>query len=816
MTNPCRKRRGQNSRVLPVLVAVSMYPGVLATAQESAPASEPAVVDLPEVSVEQPSDSAPRKKKRAGNLTVELKTPPGTVLAEGIGEGPAASGDSAGGGQGAGGGPGTGDGTLIISGNPPSFEVQEYRFLRRPGAETVVSVTAQDPGPRGNIREVLNETPGVFIPPRTAGSEGLISIRGSDISAAGPRTGRGVRVYVDNVSFGRTDAGLTNAFFDPLIADYIEVYRGASSLRFGALATGGAINIVSKTGLTSPGTTIGVTGGSQGFLQSYVETGGQKDAFDWFAQISKFDYEGFQEHTEEDNLRFNTNVGWRPTKEFETRTYVSLGDTNIDLAQPIPLNRLEELRKEAGLLNLRADTDRNFDYLRLSNKSLLRTEDTAYELGFYYLQTTLDHLPTPFAGIVDHTWRDWGASLRVEHTTELAGLPTEIVGGVRVNYTDGDFLRFQWKDGGKSKGTKFLDWDFESWLIEGYGEAAVEIFPKFRLFTGLQWAYTTRDLEDRYTGGAVPAVGFNPFNPLTPQPGRSAGLQEYSRDFDTLNPKVGVNWEHSKGHFLFGNIAKSFEPPTSGDLGDILAVESTDQRGPGGVLLPRIDLPDLEAQDAWTQEIGIRGAFDRFQYDITLYSMNIDNEILTRCLATPCTQVVAFNATKTIHNGMEMGMRAIPVKGILTGEDHIYASGVWNINDFRFDDDPVFGSNRMPVIPRHQVYAELGYRHPSGFFMLGNLIYLSERNTTFDGSGGEAFVVPDVTLYGAKVGFEMPDESWSVFVEGRNLADEIYAADFAANASVPRAPRPPFAAAASPDVRPGDGRAFFAGMTLTF
>jgi iron complex outermembrane receptor protein len=100
--------------------------------------------------------------------------------------------------------------------------------------------------------------------------------------------------------------------------------------------------------------------------------------------------------------------------------------------------------------------------------------------------------------------------------------------------------------------------------------------------------------------------------------------------------------------------------------------------------------------------------------------------------------------------------------------------------------------------------------------MLGNLIHLSERNTTFDGSGGEAFVVPDVTLYGAKVGFEMPDESWSVFVEGRNLADEIYAADFAANASVPRAPRPPFAPTASPDVRPGDGRAFFAGMTMTF
>ncbi len=790
-----------------VAITASLHPMGFASAQEAPPAGEPAVVELPEVSVEQPSASAaPRKKKRAGNLKVELKTPPGTVLAEGISEAPAASGDATGSGQGAGSGAATGQGAASTSGNPPSFEVQEYRFQRRPGAESVVSVTAQDPGPRGNIREVLNETPGVFIPPRTAGSEGLISMRGSDISASGPRTGRGIRVYVDNVSFGRTDAGLTNAFFDPLIAEYIEVYRGASSLRFGALATGGALNIVSKTGLTSPGTTVGVTGGSQGFLQSYIETGGQKDAFDWFAQVSKFDYEGFQDHTDEDNLRFNGNIGWRPTKDFETRTYLSLGDTNLDLARTVPLNRLEQLQKDAGALNLKADTDRNFDYLRLANKSVLRTEDTSYELGIYHLHTTLDHLPTPFAGIVDHTWRDWGASLRVEHKTEIAGLPTEIVAGVRINYTDGDFLRFQWTNGGKSKGTKILDWDFESWLLEGYGEAAVEIFPKFRLFTGLQWAYTTRDLNDRYTGGAVAAVN-NPGLPNGPQPGRSVGLQEYGETFDTLNPKVGVNWEHNKGHFLFGSIAKSFEAPTSGDLGDILAFESR----PGSP-----NLPDLKAQDAWTREIGIRGAFDRFQYDITLYNMTIDNELLTRCVAAVCTEVVAFNASKTIHNGIEIGMKAIPVKGMLTSDDHIYASGVWNINDFRFDKDPVFGSGQLPVIPRHQVYAELGYRHPSGFFMLGNLIHLSERNTTFDSSGGEAFVVPDVTLYGAKVGFEMPDESWSVFLEGRNLADEIYAADFAANASVPRGAFPPFAAATSPEVRPGDGRAFYAGMAVKF
>jgi iron complex outermembrane receptor protein len=206
--------------------------------------------------------------------------------------------------------------------------------------------------------------------------------------------------------------------------------------------------------------------------------------------------------------------------------------------------------------------------------------------------------------------------------------------------------------------------------------------------------------------------------------------------------------------------------------------------------------------------------------------MQLRNEILTRCapeISAGCTSsnTVAFNADRTIHNGIELGVQTLPFVNVFRDGDSIFANAVWNYTDFRFDNDPIFGNNRMPVIPAHQLYGELGYRHPSGFYTSVNVRYLSDRRTTFDGSGGDAFIVPDYALLGAKIGWQAPDKSWSVFVEGRNLTDVAYATDFAPSPGVPvtQNPGPPpfsFTPARSPLVKPGEGRAVYAGMSIRF
>lgn len=694
--------------------------------------------------------------------------------------------------------------------NPPPFEMQQQRFERRSGAETVVSVTKREPGKLTDLGDVFKQTPGVFI--SDGGS--FISMRGSDIANDGSRNGRGIRANLDGFPLGRTESGLTTALIDPLATDYVEVYRGGNSLRYGAIATGGALNFVSKTGWTAPGTRLSIFGGSLNTLQAQVENGGVNGPFDWYLQGNYFKTDGYQIHTGAENIRFSGNVGWNITPNIESRTFFAVGRTRADMGDSVPLDQLEAQRRGAAGWATRYNARLDFDYQRIANRTIIRDGNTTYELGGYFLNTDFDHLPVPMAGIIDYGWRDMGMSGRVEHKTSLAGLPTELVAGIRVGYTDGDFDRFRHLNQGTTKGQQIYDWAFSSWLVESYAEGAVEILPRVRLFTGLQGVFTSRVLDDNYRGGAVAAVP--PTGPnVVPQPGRANALLQYDRDFQALNPKIGINWEYTKNHFLFANVTRSYEVPSGADFANVFSVDGGFGR-----------IRQLEAQSAWTWEAGIRGGWERFKYDVTFYHMKLRDEILTRCatkISIGCTSsnTVAFNADRTIHNGVELGVQTRPFVDVFREGDWIYANAVWNYTDFRFDNDPIFGSNRLPVIPAHQFYGELGYQHPSGFFGSVNLRYLSERYTTFDGSGGDAFIVPDYTLFGAKIGWQAPDKSWSVFVEGRNLTDVVYAADFAPSPTVPvtqNPGRPPFSytPSRSPLVKPGEGRAIYAGLSVRF
>ncbi len=693
-------------------------------------------------------------------------------------------------------------------GNVLDVEAQQQRFARRPGAETVVPIAQQEPGRLANPSDVLTAVPGVFVTERGAGSSAYISMRGSDIAVEGSRNGRGVRAYLDGFPLGRTEAGLTPQLIDLGTTDFLEVYRGGNSLRYGAIATGGALNFVSKTGLTAPGNQITVSGGSFGHIQTRAEHGGSEGAFDWYLQGSFLQDGGYREHTAEESYRFSGNIGWRPNVNMESRTFFAAGRVDTELAESIPLNELVERGRDVPPNSYLFDERLNFEYERLANRTVLRDGDTAYELGAYVLNTRLDHLPTPFAGIIDYGWLDGGISGRIEHRTNVAGLPTELVAGMRVGNTSGHFDRFQHENGGRDKARPIYDWNFSSWLAESYAEAAVEVLPRVRLFTGLQGAHTTRTLEDDYHGGAVPGRG--PTAPGGPQPGRVVGLLEYDREFQALNPKLGVNWEYTAKHFLFANVTRSFETPSGADLSNVLELQG---RNPGA------DIPLIKAQSAWTAEVGARGGWARFGYDLTFYDMRLKNEILTRCateVSPTCGTTVAFNADSTIHRGIEVGLNAKPSVDVLSTGDSIYANLIWNITDFRFDDDPRFGNARMPVIPEHQIFGEIGYQHASGFFASVNLRYLSERRATYDGSGGDAFVVPDYTLLGAKVGWHQPDKSWSVFLEGRNLTDVAYVSEFSATPTVPVLSGPVPVPAASPQVRPGDGAAVYGGFSMRF
>jgi len=120
----------------------------------------------------------------------------------------------------------------------------------------------------------------------------------------------------------------------------------------------------------------------------------------------------------------------------------------------------------------------------------------------------------------------------------------------------------------------------------------------------------------------------------------------------------------------------------------------------------------LQIQRATTWEVGTRGAHGPLSWDVTAYRGDWTNEIL-RLADAKGAALGAVNAGPTRHLGVETtGTLASPRPEPAADPQRERGVG----NRFYFENDPVFGRNRLAGAPPHIGSAELLYEHPSGFF----------------------------------------------------------------------------------------------------
>ena len=132
------------------------------------------------------------------------------------------------------------------SATAPSIDEALRRIDQTPGGVNVVDGESYRSARAATLEDLFDFTPGVFAATRFGYEEARISIRGSGIQ----RTfhGRGLRVLQDGIPINLADGSFDMQQIEPLAARYVEVYRGANALRYGASTLGGAVNFVSPSG----------------------------------------------------------------------------------------------------------------------------------------------------------------------------------------------------------------------------------------------------------------------------------------------------------------------------------------------------------------------------------------------------------------------------------------------------------------------------------------------------------------------------------------------------------------------------------------
>ncbi len=652
----------------------------------------------------------------------------------------------------------------VVGTTPPSLVVPTTEEARRlidqtPGGVELVPDTVFKDGPAFTIRDILGWVPGVITQIRR-GTDARISIRGSGLTRN--YGNRGVNLYMDGIPLNSAD-GLLDLFeIDPTAYRYVEVYKGANALRYGANSLGGAVNFVTPSGRDTPRFDGRLDAGSFGFVRGQASTGGVSGPLDYFVNFSASREDGYREHSKDRIGRFNANVGYQFSPDAETRFYVSANAWRAQLPGEVSKTMALTSPRMANPAFVQQDQQRNIDSLHVANKTTLRFGPTAVEFGIFTFQRHVDH---PIFRYLDFTTSDFGGFGRVVDERMIGGFRNRFIAGVNIDNGTIDYTE-NTNPSGATKGPLVRSELQKSQNYSAYFENSFYVVPDVALVAGGLFMQAVRNREDRFL---------------------SDGNQTISRTFSNFSPKVGVLWDVDPSAQVFANISRSAEAPTF------------DSRTFSTFSGP---LPLVNAQKATTYEVGTRGRRPDFTWDLSVYRSELKNEL--QCLSTsPYSLCNVVNADRTVHQGVELGLGVAFLKSTISPDDRLWFNLAYTYSDFFFDDDPRWGNNALPGVPPQYVRAEVMYNNPNGFYAGPNVEWMPKK---FYSDNANSVTVDPYALLNFRIGFDR-GTGWSGYVEGRNLLDKRYiSATLTADVATPNAEL----------FTPGIGRAVYAGLRFTW
>ena len=642
----------------------------------------------------------------------------------------------------------------------PNIEQAAQEINKTAGGVNIIDAEKLREGRMSNFNDTLGMATGVLAQSRFGAEETRLSIRGSGIQ----RTfhGRGIKLMQDGIPTNLADGGFDFPGIDPFATSYIEVYRGANALQYGASNLGGAINFISPTGYTAPKYEVRTEGGSFGYYKLGVSTAGVDGDLDYFLTVNTYGQQGYRDNSKQSADRVTGNVGYRISDNVETRFYVGYVSNDSQLPSTLTKDELQNTPKKSKINNFGVNqgiNQRNVDIWRVANKTTFQWDKTKLELGAFYSYKDLFHpiidlgAFSPFSptlGVIDQKTDDYGLYAKLNHQGKLFGLDNDFIIGASPTYGKTDDKRF--RNVNASRGALTNSFGLTAYNYETYAENRLHLTPELTAIAGLQYTYSKRKATDKLIT-------------LT-------GDESFNRSYSQFNPKLGAIYQLNSTAQVFANVSRSFEPPSFGELVNTPTPEP------------------LKAQDGVTYEIGTRGNSENIDWDVSVYHARLNNELL-QVSTFPQYFGTTVNANRTQHTGLEMGMTArLPA--------HLEWRHSLAINDFRFDGDATYGNKRLPGIPHSLLRAELLYRN-DGFYA-GPTLEVSPESYAVDFA--QTLRNDSYTLLGFKAGQQLtPQISW--FIEGRNLTNKKYAATTGVTRS---------ATSTESIFYPGDASSVYAGL----
>ena len=655
---------------------------------------------------------------------------------------------------------------------------QAREALKRvPGASNVIDVAKAD-SRLSSSADVLAYQPGISA--QSPGNEGTkVSIRGSGINRGPGAHASGIAVSINGLPL-TGPGGTPYELLEPLWLSRVEVLRGANGFERGALALGGAIDYISRSGRDSAGVQLHYEAGSRGYQKRGISWGGVSGDVDYFLAYTDTEFDGYQRHAAGDGKGAMANIGWQITPDLQTRFFVRYRETNHETPGRLTREQIRNDPRAANAANLAIDARRpQPGSTWVGNLTTLQIDEvSSLQAGLVYHKYPMDLNESLYRQQLDYANLNGTLDYRRRHA--LFGHDSVTTIGLRVTHDLDANVRetLRFASNGYAAGTHTRD-------FEHYGTDSVlhvgndlALSDTLRLQTGMALIHTRRDVLVTW--------------PATPEK-LSEGQWDYA-------PRLGFTWQQTPQTQWFGNLSRSVEPAHPWSM--IWGSNQYFAAGNGASTGRQRGPVNLDNQTATTLELGARGDSALGRWELTGYYARLNHELLTvEVQPVPNLFIAESNASPTVHRGIEAGLDSALWQGV---GGRLSLRQAYTFSDFRYRDDARFGSNRLPGLPRHYYQAELRYDHPAGFYAGLNTEYASKMFVDYANS----MAADSHVIFGTRIGYDAPGGRWQAWAELRNLSDRHYAATVT----------PGYDDAGKDVARstPGDGRGVYAGVRWRF
>jgi iron complex outermembrane receptor protein len=581
---------------------------------------------------------------------------------------------------------------------------------------TVISATDIARSTAQTLPQLLSLQAGVQIRDASGSPDQQVDMRGFGITGD-----QNTLVLLDGQRLSENE--LTTARWSAVPLDSIqriEVLRGSGAVLYGGGATGGVINIITKSPKAGQVSGQGsVLAGSYGTyqVQGGASGGGENVAANVYA--SYYGSDNYRENNRVSQTNVQADLRW-----FDATSTLSLkafgGEQNLDLPGALTAARIAANPRAASTPN---------DSSKLSGWGTILSGTERIGDGELALDATYRNRDASasilFLGNTFNTQTDvnvWTLSPRGRLPYSTFGVANTLVAGVDAAW----WYYSQDRDFGPAR-LKANQTDFAL-----YAQQTSQVTASTLLSYGARVQGVSRFAQDL------------------------ASTAPYATGSATGTPvawEVALRQRLGQGLAAFGKYGRSFRVPNVDELFNQF----------GG---PNFDpvVNNLAIQTSMGGEIGLEYADPRYSLRTTFYGMDLNNEISFN----PVT-FSNVNLPPTRRYGVEVQGRWLPMDTLDLSANYTYA-----VSEFRSGEiggDSLAGRT-VPLVSRNKANAQVLWRFVPSARFLGTVSYVGEQ--FFDGDATNTFgqKIPAYTLVNLKAEYDI--DGWTLAAGVNNLLNEKY------------------------------------------